>query len=287
MSSGKQQTLNNLCLNIEIQATTIQHSKFSQQVWEKRQVLKYLLNTRSWPCSGKGKKSYCQELTLGKHMSRTHLFILIHQLKCHCRNRADLSGVSLLYKWANTPLHWLELMGAPGAYSSALHCLSATKSLEKCARSQNPCGTARSNHWNCVHLPTASHNFTDFCVLRLCWFYQCWLNYALSIILFIIHVSANRIHQLLETHHCRGYWHSSYVRNVPLFPSNRSLLHWCGLFCLNPLIIDLQLKTSNELFYLIWTIFCSLLMLLMIALCGLLGLSEDPSRKGIPLTGEK
>lgn len=170
-------------------------------------------------------------------------------------------------------------MGAPGAYSSALHWLSETKSPGKSARSHNPCGMAGSYHWNCVycHLCTASHKFTGLSIQGV--FISSVLA-ELRIILFIIHVSTNRIHQPLEPCHCRSSWHIWCVRNTPLFPSNRSEVHWWCLSVLNPLIIHLQLKTSNELFSVIWPILCSLLALLMIAFCGLLGLLEDPGRKG-------
>lgn len=67
------------------------------------------------------------------------------------QEQTDLSRLSLLYKWANSPLCWLEFMGAPGAYSSALHWLSTTQSLDNCARGQNPCGIAGSNDWNSVY----------------------------------------------------------------------------------------------------------------------------------------
>lgn len=119
------------------------------------------------PCSSKEKKSYNQESILGKHMSRSHLYT----------NSTTASGTeltshrsSLLYKQINTNQHCFELMGAPAAYSSALHRLSTTKSLDKDARAQNPHGIAGSNHWNCVycHLHTASHNSTDFWVFRFC-----------------------------------------------------------------------------------------------------------------------
>lgn len=176
------------------------------------------------------------------------------------------------------PSDWVY--GCSWAYSSALHWLSEIRSLDKSARSQNPHGIAGSYHWNCAYChmqySRASHKFIGLSVQVV--FILSGLA-ELGIILFIVHVSTDRIHQLLEPCHCRSSWHIWCVRNKPLFPSTRLVVHWCLSF-LNPSIIDLQLKTSNEIFSLIWPILCSLLALLMIELCGL-GLLEDPGRKGI------
>lgn len=113
VSSGKQtacefvkQTLNNSYLNTEIPATAIQHSGqlLSTSLGEKRcsEVCMPSMLVQGLGLA-KGKKSYCQEPALGKHTSRSHL--LIFQLKCHCRNRAGLSRVSLCSTNGLIPLY--------------------------------------------------------------------------------------------------------------------------------------------------------------------------------------
>lgn len=99
------------------------------------------------------------------------------------------------------------------------------------------------------------------CLFRLCSFLSVLAE--LCVILFIVCVSIDRIHQLLAPCHCRSSWHICCVRNTPLFPRGRLGVHWWCLSFLNPSITDLQLKTSVELFSFIWLVLCSLLALLM------------------------